>query len=239
MLPFWCAQHPVPSAWRYITASHTIQRSPVSSLSGFRVLSGGLCCAKWSVQEKKKRKKKKNPELYASSSTCGRLTTSQGKRDEGGQKWSAALGGSPCRDLNPTQLREKPDEPTHGVGYRPPLSSPAMLIMLIPPLVMMEHLSQSILCPAPWCPEQEQLLLSTNLKTKRKQPGTRRLAQSSLAPCTSSDLSLLALGSGPGLLKKGHIHHWGQVTRNFNEPLSCPRLSLNNYTDIRTNRDMK
>ena len=86
----------------------------------------------------------------------------------------ASLGVTPPRELNPAGCMKSQMNVCE--GYSPLPSSPFMLIMIIPPLVLMEHLSQLFLGPAPLCTELEQLSLSTNLKTKRKQHRVRRLA---------------------------------------------------------------
>lgn len=139
---FFVFQHPAPSPWTYATDSHPIQGRPdKQSWSGFRELSGGLCCAKWSVQEKQEKKEKW--ELYASSSTFGRLTASQGNRGEGGPKWGSQV--SPFLMSLLSGIWPQPGSVKSQlnvcVASWPPPSSSFTLTMISPPLVMMENLS--------------------------------------------------------------------------------------------------
>lgn len=66
-------------------------------------------------------------------------------------------------------------------------------------------------------------------KQRKKQPESRDWR---LVPCTQlwpKPLCTVLRLLGP---TKGGIHQWGWVTLIFNEPVSCPLLCPNTYTDI-------
>lgn len=147
--------------------SHTQSREgQTSSQGGCRGLSGGLCCAKWTVQKRKKRKRSTHKKLHASSSTFGRVTTSQGNGTESGQKWASWVRPSflPYLSRVWTQLYCVKSQMNVCMGYRPPPSS-SFILMIPLLLIMTKHFS---LWAAPLFIELKQLPLSTNLKTKRK-----------------------------------------------------------------------
>lgn len=97
---------------------HTPSREGQTSSQGtFGGLSGGLCCAKWSVQKRRSRKDKnkqtKNIQLYTSFSTLGKVTPHRATELQVAKSDPLGWGPSSCltslRDLNPAWLCEKPD----------------------------------------------------------------------------------------------------------------------------------
>lgn len=127
----------------------------------------------------KEEKKRGEKGLYASSSTFGRLTTSQGNNAKGGQKnyvlREAPLGTTPHRDLNPALLSQLLEE--YLCGLQTTSISPFMARTKILLLIMTKHLTSLFPGVAPQCIELEQLPLSTKTKTtktKREITGIKR-----------------------------------------------------------------
>ena len=212
---------------------HTQSREGQTSHQGsFGGLSGGWCCAKWSVQKKTERKK---AELYASSSTFGRVTTLQGNRADGGQKclpWARALFLSHFMGIR-TQPGCVKSQIYVYVVYRPLPSSLCMR-------TIMKHLNQLFLwgfffffLKNSYSSRHWAGTASSEHEPENKMRNSLIGETGPVFPGHNPDLSPLPCTVlwPRGHRQREHVHQRGWRTRNFEKPLLCSLLSPNNYTD--------